>query len=136
MKIGEIIIATVAITILHAIVGAITCGGVFNWVYKLEPVSVWKPMEAPGIMYYVGSVLLNFLFVLVYAILQKGIPGKTKLVKGLMFGLCVWTVGMLPGMFATYIFMTVSPTVIIYWLIWALVMDPLKGLITANIYGE
>lgn len=93
-------------------------------------------MEAPGVMYYIGTVLLNFLFVLVYAVLYKGIPGKNKLVKGIVFGLCVWAVGILPGMFATYIFMTVAPTVILYWLITGLVQEPLKGLITAAIYGE
>jgi len=136
MKIGKIIIAAVVVTIFNVIVGAVTCGGIFNWVYKLEPISVWKPMAAPGIAYYIGTILLNFIFVLAYAVLHKGIPGKNKLAKGLVFGLCVWGIGVLPGMFATYIFMTVAPAVIIYWTIMALVQDPLKGLITAAIYGE
>jgi hypothetical protein len=136
MKMGKSIIATVVITVCNAIIGAITCGGIFNWVYKLEPINVWKPMEAPGVIYYIGTVLLNLLFVLVYATLYKGIPGKNKLVKGLVFGLCVWAVGILPGMFATYIFMTVAPTVLLYWTILALIQDPLRGLITAAIYGE
>lgn len=136
MKTGKIIIATVVISIFNAIVGAVTCGGIFNWVYKIEPVNVWKPMEAPGVAYYIGAILLNFLFVVVYAMLRKGLPGKNKLVKGLIFGLCVWAVGILPGMFATYMFMTVAPTVILYLTIMGLVQDPLKGLITAAIYGE
>lgn len=136
MKTGKIIAAAVVVTIFDAIVGAVTCGGVFNWVYKLEPVNVWKPMEAPGIVYYIGAALLTLIFVSIYAVLHKGIPGKNKLVKGLIFGLCVWAVGMLPGMFATYIFMTVAPTVILYWTILALVQYPLKGLISAAIYGE
>jgi len=136
MKIGKIVIATVVITVFNAIVGAVACGGIFNWVYKLEPVSVWKPMEAPGILYYIGAILLDFIFVVIYALLHTGIPGKNKLIKGLVFGLCVWGIGTLPGMFATYIFMTVAPTVIIYWTIMALVLAPLKGLMTAAIYGE
>ena len=136
MKAGKIIIATVAITIFDAIIGAITCGGIFNWVYKLDPVSLWKPMEAPGIAYYIGAIILNFIFVLVYTILNKGIPGKNKLIKGLIFGLCVWAIGVLPGMFATYMFMTVAPTVIIYWTIMALIQTPLKGMISAAIYGK
>lgn len=136
MKTGKIIVATIVISIFNAIVGAVTCGGIFSWVYKLEPINVWKPMEAPGVTYYIGAVLLNFLFVLVYAMLREGIPGKNKLVKGLIFGLCVWTVGILPGMFATYVFMTVAPTVILYWVIMGLIQDPLRGLIVAVIYGE
>jgi hypothetical protein len=136
MKLGKMVVATVAITIFDTIVGFLTCGGAFNWVYKLEPVSVWKPMEAPGAMYYVGTIVLNFIFVLVYAALRKGIPGNNRVVKGLMFGLCVWAVGVLPGMFVTHMFMTVAPTVIIYWAVLALVQSPLRGLISASIYGK
>lgn len=136
MKPGKMIIATIVITVFNAIVGAVTCGGIFSWVYKLEPVNVWKPMEAPGALFYVGSIILNFLFVLIYAVLHKGIPAKNKFGKGLIFGLCVWAIGTLPGMFATYIFMTVAPTVIVYWLILYLLQEPLKGLIAAAIYGE
>ncbi|MBU1853469.1 MAG: hypothetical protein KJ957_05450 [Candidatus Omnitrophica bacterium] len=137
MRIGRVIVGGVVVTVFDAIVGAVTCGGVFNWVYKLEPVNVWKPMEgAPGIGYYIGALLLNILFVAVYAMLQKGIPGKNRLRKGLLFGLCVWAVGILPGMFATYMFMTVAPAVVFYWAILALIQEPLKGLIGAAVYGE
>jgi hypothetical protein len=136
MKTKRMIIATFAITLFDAVAGAITCGWIFNWVYKLEPVNVWKPMEAPGVTYYIGAIILNFIFVLVYAFLCKGIPGENKFAKGLLFGLCVWAVGMLPGMFATYIFMTVSPVVVIYWTLSGLILNPLRGLITSSIYGE
>lgn len=136
MKTGKVIIATIAITIFNAAAGALTCGGFFNWVYKLEPVNVWKPMEAPGALFYTGSIILNFLFVLIYAMLHKGIPAANKFGKGLVYGLCVWALGMLPGMFSTCMFMTVAPTVIIYWLIMYLILDPIKGMITAAIYGE
>ncbi len=137
MKIGRLFIAGVAITIFDAIIGGITCGGIFNWVYKLEPTNLWKPMDGPpGVMVYVGMLVLNLVFVFVYALFLKGIPGKNKLVKGVVFGLCVWAIGILPGMFATHTFMTVATTVVIYWTILGLVQTPLKGLILAAIYGE
>jgi hypothetical protein len=78
------------------------------------------------------SVILSF----VYALIQKGLPGGSKLKKGMVFGLCVWAVGLLPGMFATYTFMTVAPTVIIYWTVLGLIQSPLEGMIIAAIYGE
>jgi hypothetical protein len=88
MKIGKILIAGVAATVVSSILGMVTCGGVFNWVYKLEPINVWKNMEGPpGIWLYVGSLILHVIFAYVYALLQKGIPGKNKIVKGLVFGL-------------------------------------------------
>ncbi|MFH0702115.1 MAG: hypothetical protein V2B14_01065 [bacterium] len=137
MKIGKIFIAGAVVTLFNAIIGAITCGGVFSWVYKLEPTNVWKTMEgAPPLGYFLGTLVLSIILALIYALLNKGIPGKNRFVKGLVFGLCVWAVGILPGMFATYMFMTVSPVVIIYWTILYLIVDPLKGLIIAAIYGE
>ncbi|MFH1768215.1 MAG: hypothetical protein ABH858_03535 [Candidatus Omnitrophota bacterium] len=136
MKLGKTLIAAAAITIFESIVGALTCGGVFNWVYKLPPTSVWKPMEAPGLAYYIGVLLLGILLVIVYVYLKAGLPGETKLIKGLVFGLCVWAVGVLPGMFSTAMFMTVAPVVILYWTISGLIFTSLEGLIIAVIYGE
>lgn len=137
MKVCRLIISSVANTVLSSIVGAVTCGGVFNWVYKLEPTNVWKPMEgAPGISFMVGIFVINLIFAFVYALLKKGLPGEKNLVKGLIFGLCVWSVGILPGMFFTYYFMTVAATVLVYWLVSDLIMLPVKGIIVAVIYGE
>ncbi|MFA5143601.1 MAG: hypothetical protein WC522_05485 [Candidatus Omnitrophota bacterium] len=137
MKIGKILIAGIAATIFNMAVGAVTCGGIFNWVYKLEPTNVWKQMDGPpGVMYMIGSLALAIIVAFVYALINKGIPGKNKFVKGLVFGLCVWAVGTLRGMFATYEFMNVATTVVIYWTILGLVITPLEGAIIAAIYGE
>lgn len=138
MKIRKIFIAGVAVTIFNVIVGMATCGGVFNWVYKLEPVNVWKPMgdSGPGIIFMAGSLLLSIVLSFVYALINKGIPGNNKFVKGLVFGVCVWAVGMLPGMFATYTFMNVATTVVIYWTVLGSIKTPLEGMIIAAIYGE
>ncbi len=133
--ISRLILAAVAISVFNVIVGMITCGGVFNWVYLIEPTNVWKPMDsAPPVFYFVGLFIVNIIFVAIFAMLNKAIPGKNKLVKGLAYGLGVWAVGMLPGMLSTYSFMTVADVVIVYWLIWGLVVVPLKGLIVASIY--
>ncbi len=137
MKIVKILIAGVAVTIFDVIIGMVTCGGVFSWVYKLEPISVWKPMNGgPGAMFMIGSLILSIILSFVYALINKGIPGGNKLTKGIVFGLCVWAVGMLPGMFTTYAFMTVATTVVIYWTILGLIKTPLEGMIIAAIYGE
>jgi hypothetical protein len=137
MKIGKTIIAAVAVTIFNAIVGMVTCGGIFSWVYKLEPTNVWKPMSGgPGVMFMVGSFVLSLILALVYALIQKGIPGGNKFVKGMVFGLCVWAVGMLPGMFATYAFMNIAATVVVYCTVLGLIKTPLEGMIISAIYGE
>ena len=135
MKTGKIIIPAVTITILDTIVGAVTCGGVFNWVYRLEPTNVWKAMDGPpGLTYYVGALILNVILVMIYAALKNGLPGTNKIARGLVFGFFVWTLGTLPGMFATYMFMNVATTVVIYWTISALILTPIKGLVIAAMY--
>lgn len=138
MKRGRILIAGTAVTVFNAIVSGLTCGGIFNWVYKLEPTNVWKPMSGngPGIGFLTGSFLLSMVLSFVYAVINKGIPGKNKYVKGIVFGLCVWAVGMLPGMFSTYSFMTVATAVVVYWTILGLIKAPLEGMVIAAIYGQ
>ena len=71
-----------------------------------------------------------------YVLIRKGLPGKSRLIKGLVFGLIVWAVGTLPGMFSTYAFMTVAPAVVLYWTILALILCPLKGIVIAAICGK
>lgn len=135
MKIGKILIAALTVSLFSAIFAGGTCGRLFNWVYKLEPTNVWKPMEGPpGLGFHIGGYLLNVVLAVVYVLLRKGIPGENKLAKGFVFGLCVWAVGILPGMFSTYAFMTVATGVIIYWTLIGLVEIPLKGVIIAAIY--
>ncbi len=138
MNMKKVLGAGVAATIFSIVFGAVTCGGVFSWVYKLEPTNVWKPMSetGPGIEYMLGMLVLTIVWAYIYALIKKSIPGKNKFVKGLFFGLGVWVVGMMPGMLATYTFMTVAPMVIVYWLIVSLVQYPLQGLIVAAIYGD
>ncbi len=135
MKKRQILLASILVTIFAIIFGIITCGGYFNWVYKLEPVNVWKPMTGtPQPIFFVAEFFLSMLFVIVYALFSKGIPGKNKYIKGLVYGLAVFSVGMLQGVFSTYFFMTVNHVVLIYWTIWGLIAIPAKGIITAAVY--
>jgi len=137
MKTGKILVAAVAVTVFGIVVGMITCGWLFNWMYQLKPAYVWKPMEGfPGVPFLLWTFVLNIILTVVYVVINKGIPGGNKFIKGLLFGLGVWAVGTLPGMLATYTFMVVAPPVVVYWTIVRLIETPLKGLLIAAIYGK
>jgi len=137
MKIKKLILAIVVVAVFNILVGKLTCGGVFSWVYKLEPVSVWKPIQSVSLSLMLGSIVfVDAIFVWAYALINKGIPGGNRFVKGLLYGLLVVLVGLIPGMISTYLYMTVAKTVVIYWTVWGFVVSPLKGLIAAAIYGE
>jgi len=132
----KIILVALLVTLCEFVFGIITCGGMFNWIYSIEPTTVWKPMEStlvPG--FYIFSIVLNLIFVKIYTVLSKGIDG-TKITKGLKFAAYVWALGILPGMFATYYFMTVATTVVIYWIIVGLINLLLKGLIVSAIFEK
>ncbi len=84
----------------------------------------------------VNFSVINILFVYIYALINSGIPGRKQICQSSAYGLCVWVVGMIPGMINTSLLMTVAPVVVIYWTVWGLIVLPLKGLIAAAIYGE
>lgn len=137
MNIKKMILAIIVVAVFNFIVGMLTCGGVFSWVYKLEPTNVWKPMTSMSFPLMIAGILVvDTIFVWVYALIKKGIPGQNKFIKGLLYGLLVVLVGLIPGMIMTYTYMTVATTVVVYWTIWGFIVSPLKGLITAAIYGE
>lgn len=137
MKVLKILLTILAVTVFNMIVGMLTCGGYFSWVYKIEPTNVWKPVANLSFLLMVSEILVtNILFVGGYLLVKKGIPGPNKFVKGLLYGLLVWAVGTIPGMVSTSLYMTVSPVVVIYWTIWGLVVSPLKGLIASAILSE
>lgn len=139
MKFGKVLLAGVVTGILGGIWGWVTCGWLFNRVYSLEPVNVWKAVETitPRFMISVNlmSIVFAILLAMVYALLYKGIPGK-GIVKGLWFGLFVWLAGTLPGNFTLGMFSVIARKVIIYWIIGGLVVNLWQGALIAAIYGK
>ena len=78
---------------------------------------------------------VTILFTVVFVILYKGIPGK-GIKKGINYGILVWLVSAFGGLMAMPFYMTISVTVIIYWIIQGLVVNIVNGMIVAAIYKE
>jgi hypothetical protein len=140
MKYGRIVLATVVITVLNFLYGWLTCGWLFKWVYALAPTNVWVPESAMTGSFFVwmflGHLVLSFFFVLVFARLYGCMPGADRGLKGVVYGLFVWLVGVLPGMFATSLFMTVNKVVIVYWTLSGFIWLMIAGLVSGWIVGE
>ena len=133
MKIVRFYIAAVAITIIEFIFNFVCSVNIFRWVFKITPANAWKLMQGPPTMeYYIGTVALNILLVLVYAILSGSIPGE-GLKKGFIFGFLVWLIGTLPVMFGAYLFMNMAQEAVLYLTILGLVINLSKGVATALI---
>jgi len=132
---GKNFLAAVAVFVFKMIAGATLCGGIFSWVYTLAPTNVWRPMM-PSKRLFVGIFLSAVLFVLVYKLVGKAFEGMGTVKKGLLYGLSIWAAGIVPGMIATYTFMTVNPIVLIYWTFLFLVLTPIQGVIVAFILRD
>ena len=118
----------------------LTCGWLFNWVYTLPPTSLWKPPEAMMsastlVATNLIGIVISFLFVIVFYVLYKGIPGK-GVKKGLCYGLILWLVGALSGMASMPFFMNIAVGVIIYWILAALVSNLIGGAIVGALYKK
>ena len=117
----------------------LTCGWLFSWVYAIPPI-VSKSAEAmmnPANM--VGNYLIAFLiaviFVLVYAWIMKALPGKGAK-RGIYYGLIVWLVSAFSGMITMPFYMNIATTLVVYWVIQALVLSVIKGAIVGAMYKE
>ncbi|MCD4705286.1 hypothetical protein K8R66_04405 [bacterium] len=139
MNIKKIIFSSIVIWIVSLIFGWLTCGWLFNWVYELHP-NIWvsdaqimstNSMIATSLI----GLVTAFLFVLVYAIFYKGIPGK-GVIKGINYGILIWMVGAFSGMITMPFYMIIANEVIVYWIIQVLVFGLIKGLIIGAMYKE
>nr|VFJ94950.1 MAG: hypothetical protein BECKLFY1418B_GA0070995_10649 [Candidatus Kentron sp. LFY] len=134
MNYKRLAMATLIIFVLAQIWGFLTCGWLFNWVYEIEPTSVWIKVEQMswplGILW---GLIFSLTFVFVYAVLYHGVPGD-GIKKGICFGLLIWLVGAFPGLGSMSLYTVIAPQVIIYWIISALIQLSWQGAIVAWIY--
>ena len=138
MKVKKFLIAGVVVWLVESIAGWLTCGWLFNWVYMLPPVSLWKSAEEMmSAANFFGSSVLGFLramaFTAVYAWAFKVFPGK-GIQKGVNYGLMVWVVGALFGIASMPFYMNINNVVVVYWIGQALVMNLIQGMIVGKVY--
>lgn len=135
----KIFLAAILVTIFGFFWGWLTSSWLFNWIYSLEPINIWKPSETMTTNWFLalifGDFVLNLALVWVYAILLKAIPGK-GVCKGLWYGFYVWLVGFLPVNFSIYMTMVIAQTVIVYWLVNGLVASLIAGVIITAVYKK
>jgi len=137
MNCGRIFLAALAVTVFGMAWGMVTCGWLFNWVYELPPVAVWKTTEAMMTPLFwainvAGHFVLAVIFVGVFAWIGNGLCGG-RFGRGFRYGLAVWLVGILPGMFAVYMWMAVNPWWPVYTAINQLIALPICGIIASAI---
>ena len=139
MNTKRLVLSAVVMWLANTVLIYLTCGWLFNWVYQIPPI-IWLTPEAMMETTNMAASLLvgfiaSFLFALVYAVFYKGIPGK-GVKKGLHYGFFIWLVSALSGMAAMPFYMTIATTVVIYWIVQALILGLINGAILGAIYKE
>ena len=141
INIKKTIVIGVIIGIVSMVYSWLTCGWLFSGIYRIEPTNIWKFSADTAlpvgqmIFMFLANILLGVILAGVYAYIKGGIPGS-GIKKGLCFGLIVWLVGTLPGLFATYMFITIAGAVIWYWLVMGLIKYLILGVIIAKMIKE
>lgn len=138
MTTKKIILTAFVITIVETIIYSVTCGWLFNWIYSVEPTAAWLYKTGdviPGnVMFlsFIGAFILNIILVWVFTVLYNSIPYHGWK-KGAKYGFLVWTVSILPGMFATFMWMNVPTIWIMYGVVLGLIVLLVKGIIIGAI---
>lgn len=136
MNAKRVVIATVILWVVSTAIIWLMCGWLFSWVYEIPP-NIWLSPEAMMttkniILSNIVNIIGALLFVLVFSVLRKGIPG-TGAKKGLLYGFLIWLVASLAGMATMPFYMTIAKTVIVYWIAQQLVINLIKGAIVGAI---
>jgi len=135
----RILISGFVMWLVGTVFGLLTCGWLFNWVYLLPP-NIWKD---PAVTMSTGNIIganltglvAAIIFASVYALLYKGIPGD-GIKKGMTYGILVWLLGAVSGIATMPFYMTIATTVVVYWILQALVLNLINGAILGVIYKE
>ncbi|MBW2993248.1 hypothetical protein KY317_01605 [Candidatus Woesearchaeota archaeon] len=137
MNIKRILFASLIIWIVSNAYSWLTCGWLFNWVYDLPP-NIWQPDEviAANIIWIAALMILtSVIFVSLFALLHKSIPGK-GIKKGLVYGFLIWLLVVPSGMITLPFYMKIAKGVVIYWAIGYLVLFLLNGAIVGAVYKK
>ncbi len=80
-------------------------------------------------------ILISIVTTLGFAILYTGLPFKGAK-KGIVYGLLIWLIGLLPSRILLYLSMNISASIIIYWILNELVSYMLLGAVIGILYKE
>lgn len=140
MNIKKIVFTGMIIGIVSNIYGIITCRWLFKWVYLIDSPNIWKISMLTGNTSWLISmgmirILISIITTLGFAILYKGLPFKGAK-KGIVYGLLIWLIGLLPSRILLYLSMNLSAAIIIYWILNELVSYMLLGVVIGILYEE
>lgn len=119
-------------------------GAILEMDYYINPAyfAIWSKIMmpgagAPGIWFYVVSLLFSFIsgaiFAWVYTVIKRGVPFK-GIVRGIIYSLLVFLVATIPGDLSMILLLAVPYMLILYWTIECLVTYVIMGAILGKMF--
>ena len=139
----KLVIAAIVYTIIAQIVHIVDAFLTMNFYLMPQYFGVWSkimmPTEGPPpATFYAFSVVFalitGVIFAFIYLAIMKAVPGKTRLQKGLSYGVILFLVNGIPGFLSLYIIINLPTVLIIYWLIENLVIFLASGVVFAKLF--
>lgn len=95
--------------------------------------ALFRPWSDPLMqLFFAYPFILGLSLAFVWNKINSTIPGRTVFSKGLSFGLGVFLVSTIPGMFVTYTSFQVSPAMVLSWTVSGLLTSVIAGWILAK----
>jgi hypothetical protein len=100
--------------------------------------AVWSPIMmgtggAPPSEFYIVSIgfawIIGMLFVIVYDVIKKGIPGSKGWHKGLFYGFMIFLVGTVPALLMTLLLINIPVVLFWLWMLSGLIVNLLGGIL-------
>jgi hypothetical protein len=142
VKAWKIIVAAIVFMIVSEVLNMIEAQLTMNYYTDPTYFSVWSKIMMPKagpppVEFYYYSVIFSFItgliFAGIYAVIEKGIPGKTLIKKGVIYGLLIWLVGGIAGSLAMVLLINLPIDLIAFWAVTGLIIDLIAGIATAKI---
>jgi len=138
----RIILAAIVFLIISQVINTLEAYVTMSYYTDPTYATVWskimmpKPGPPPMEFYYISwafSFITGLIFAGVYTVVEKGVPGKTLVKKGLIYGLLIWLVGGLSGSLAMVLLVNLPVDLIGYWTVSGLIVNLLVGVAIAKI---
>ena len=142
VRIGKLIICSVIVTIISEVVYWVGAIADMRYYTNSAYAEVWSKVMMPTAgpppqSFYLYTLLFTFiaavLFVLVFQIVLKGVPGSGPAMRGLMYGFLVFLVAGIPAGLSMYLIVNLPAGLIWSWTIQGFVVYLLSGLIVGAI---
>jgi hypothetical protein len=138
----RIIIAAIVFAIIAQVIHTIE--SMLTMDFYMDPAyfDVWSKLMMPTagpppaeffVASIVSAVIIALIYAVTYDLINKSLPGKTDIKKGLQYGFLLFMLVQIPGLLGMWLLINLPALLLIYWAISSLVVLLIGGIAIAKI---